>query len=104
MSPRGMLDGYDPPAGLGLGALLIAGFGVLPWMERDMHQQMPPMPERVVASNGQVVFTRVDMESGRQARQSIGGPRGPRVRARPVRPAGPPSRIVVTPRADGQPG
>ena len=58
---------------LGLAALLIASFGVLLWMGRDMHQQAPPMPARVVTESGQVVFTRDDMERGRQVWQSIGG-------------------------------
>jgi len=58
---------------LGLAALLIASFGVLLWMGRDMHQQAPPLPARVVTESGQVVFTRADMERGRQVWQSIGG-------------------------------
>ena len=58
---------------LGLAALLVASFGVLLWMGRDMHQTMPPMPSRVVTSSGFVVYTRADMELGRQVWQSIGG-------------------------------
>ena len=58
---------------LGLAVLLIASFGVLLWMGRDMHQQAPPMPARVVTESGHVVFTRSDMERGRQVWQSIGG-------------------------------
>jgi len=51
---------------LGLAALLVVSFGVLLWMGRDMHQQVPPMPSRVVTSSGFVVYTRADMELGRQ--------------------------------------
>ena len=58
---------------LGLGALLIASFGVLLWMGRDMHQQAPPLPARVVTESGHVVYTRADMERGRQVWQSVGG-------------------------------
>ena len=58
---------------LSLAALLIASFGVLLWMGRDMHQQSPPMPTRVVTESGRVVYTRADMEQGRQVWQSIGG-------------------------------
>ena len=58
---------------LSLAALLIASFGVLLWMGRDMHQQSPPMPTRVVTESGRVVYTRADMEEGRQVWQSIGG-------------------------------
>ena len=58
---------------LGLAALLIASFSVLLWMGRDMHQQSPPLPARVVTESGHVVYTRADMERGRQVWQSIGG-------------------------------
>ena len=57
---------------LSLAALLIASFGVLLWMGRDMHQQSPPMPTRVVTESGRGVYTRADMEQGRQVWQSIG--------------------------------
>src|SRR6476620_7278611 len=60
---------------LSLAALLIASFGVLLWMGRDMHQQAPPLPTRVVTESGRVVYTRADMEQGRQVWQSIGGQR-----------------------------
>ncbi len=58
---------------LGLAALLIAGFGVLLWMGNEIHQQAPPMPSKVVTTQGDVVFTRADIEQGRQVWQSIGG-------------------------------
>src|SRR6187455_1484331 len=58
---------------LGLATLLIVSFGVLLWMGRDMHQQAPPLPGRVVTESGRVVYTRADMEKGRQVWQSIGG-------------------------------
>ena len=47
---------------LGLATLLIVSFGVLLWMGRDMHQQAPPLPGRVVTESGRVVYTRADME------------------------------------------
>ena len=58
---------------LGLATLLIVSFGVLLWMGRDMHQQAPPLPGRVVTESGRVVYTRADMERGRQVWQSMGG-------------------------------
>ena len=58
---------------LGLAVLLVASFSVLLWMGRDMHQQAPPLPGRVVTQTGHVVYTRDDMERGRQVWQSIGG-------------------------------
>ena len=58
---------------LGLGALLATSFGVLLWMGGDIHQKAPPLPERVVTESGRVIYTRADLERGRQVWQSIGG-------------------------------
>jgi nitric oxide reductase subunit B len=58
---------------LGLAALLLASFSVLLWTGTQIHRVAPPMPERVLASDGTVVFTRADIETGRQVWQSMGG-------------------------------
>jgi nitric oxide reductase subunit B len=58
---------------LGLAALLIASFSVLLWAGGEIFRTAPPMPEKVLAQDGSVVFTRADMETGRQVWQSIGG-------------------------------
>lgn len=58
---------------LGLAALLIGSFGVLLWMGRDIYQQSPPIPERVVSLSGELVYSRADYDLGRQVWQSIGG-------------------------------
>jgi len=53
--------------------LLVVSFGVLLLVGRDISFKMPPMPERVAAANGQVIYTRADMQKGRQVWQSMGG-------------------------------
>ncbi|ANO52552.1 nitric-oxide reductase large subunit [Woeseia oceani] len=58
---------------IGLGTLLAVSFGVLLWVGGEIHRQAPPMPEQVVTESGDVVFTRADIERGRQVWQSIGG-------------------------------
>jgi nitric oxide reductase subunit B len=58
---------------IALAVLLIASFGVLLWMGGDIHQKAPPMPERVVSESGEVIYTRADIERGRQVWQSVGG-------------------------------
>ena len=58
---------------LGLGALLVASFSVLLWVGGEIHRVMPPIPKAVVTDNGATVFTRADIEKGRQVWQSIGG-------------------------------
>ncbi len=56
-----------------LAALLIGSFGVLLWSGNQIYQKAPPMPERVVSSDGSEVFTRAEIEMGRQVWQSMGG-------------------------------
>jgi nitric oxide reductase subunit B len=58
---------------LGLAALLLVSFGVLLFLGGEIHRQAPPMPESVVTTDGNIVFTRADIEQGRQVWQSIGG-------------------------------
>lgn len=58
---------------LGLAALLAVSFSVLLWVGTEIHRQMPPIPSTVVSSAGETVFTRADIETGRQVWQSIGG-------------------------------
>lgn len=57
----------------GLAILLIASFAVLIWVGSEIHRQQPPMPEVVVGPGGETIFTRADIETGRQVWQSIGG-------------------------------
>ncbi len=57
----------------GLAALLIASFAVLLWVGSEVHRQAPPLPEQVVDADGHVLYTRQDIETGRQVWQSIGG-------------------------------
>ena len=58
---------------LGLAALLIVSFSVLLWVGYEVHQQAPPLPTAVVTSDGQALYTKADMELGREVWQSIGG-------------------------------
>lgn len=54
--------------------LLLAGtFGVLLWMGREIYHQAPPIPDKIATTSGQILYTRADIETGRQVWQSIGG-------------------------------
>jgi nitric oxide reductase subunit B len=57
----------------GLAALLCVSFSILLWVGKEIHRVMPPIPESVVTTDGNVVYTRADIEKGRQVWQSIGG-------------------------------
>ena len=54
-------------------ALLVASFAVLLWSGREIEIAKPPMPERVVSESGETVYTREEIQRGRQIWQSIGG-------------------------------
>src|SRR5699024_3017715 len=43
------------------------------WMGREIHQQAPPLPSKAVTESGQLVFTKEELETGRQVWQSFGG-------------------------------
>ena len=58
---------------IGLGTLLAVSFAILLFMGGEIHRQAPPMPERVVATDGTLLFERADIERGRQVWQSFGG-------------------------------
>ena len=53
----------------GLGALLVVSFSVLLWVGTEIHRVMPPIPARVVTENGELLYTRADIEKGRQVWQ-----------------------------------
>ncbi|HEU4670656.1 MAG TPA: nitric-oxide reductase large subunit, partial [Dyella sp.] len=58
---------------LGLAILLLASFSVLLWVGKEVHQQAPPLPDAVVTTQGATLYTRADIELGREVWQSIGG-------------------------------
>ncbi|WP_133477561.1 nitric-oxide reductase large subunit [Cognatilysobacter segetis] len=57
----------------GLAALLVASFSVLLWAGGEIFRAAPPIPERVVSESGQLVYTKDDIQTGRQVWQSMGG-------------------------------
>ena len=58
---------------IGLGALLAVSFSVLLWVGTEIHRVMPPIPAQVVSERGETLYTRADIETGRQVWQSMGG-------------------------------
>ncbi len=58
---------------IGLAVLLVSSFAVLLWAGGEIFRAAPPVPEQVVSEDGEVVYTRADIERGRQVWQSIGG-------------------------------
>ncbi|HEY8507388.1 MAG TPA: hypothetical protein VIL32_03460, partial [Steroidobacteraceae bacterium] len=58
---------------IGLAVLLAISFGVLLLMGAEIYRKAPPMPGQVVSETGEVLYTRADIQKGRQVWQSFGG-------------------------------
>ncbi|WP_299074344.1 nitric-oxide reductase large subunit [uncultured Paraglaciecola sp.] len=52
---------------------MIAMFSILLFLGAEIYQKAPPIPEQVVSSSGEVLYTRNDIETGQNVWQSIGG-------------------------------
>lgn len=57
----------------GLAAVIIGSFAVLGYYGREIYRQAPPRPERVVTTEGNVVFTGQQIQDGQNVWQSRGG-------------------------------
>jgi len=56
-----------------LGALLVLSFSVLLWAGGEIFRAAPPIPDKVLAEDGAVVYTRADIQEGQEVWQSMGG-------------------------------
>ena len=56
-----------------LAALMVASFSILLWMGNEIYREKPPIPEAFLGPSGEVLYTRADIERGREVWQSIGG-------------------------------
>jgi len=56
-----------------LGAIFLASFAVLGFLGREMYVKAPPVPERVATAHGLTIFTRSDIQDGREVWQTLGG-------------------------------
>ena len=56
-----------------LAALLVVSFGILLYYGREIYLAAPPMPAAVKSVAGQTLYTRADIDKGREVWQSIGG-------------------------------
>ena len=56
-----------------LGVMFVVSFGALLLIGSEIYREMPPIPETVVSQNGDVIYTRDDIQRGRQVWQTLGG-------------------------------
>lgn len=57
----------------GLIVVLVVSFGVLGWVGSRIYQLAPPIPERVVTTDGHAVFAAGDVAAGQDVWRSLGG-------------------------------
>ncbi len=58
---------------LGLALVIAASFAVLGFYGREIYRLAPPVPKRVVTTDGRVLFTGEDIQDGQNVWQSLGG-------------------------------
>jgi nitric oxide reductase subunit B len=56
-----------------LGIVVFSTLFILGWFGRELYRKVPPIPDRVQTTAGQLLMTRDDILDGQQAWQSIGG-------------------------------
>lgn len=54
-------------------AVIAVSFAVLLYFGSEIYRQAPPIPEKVVTSNGELLFTGQDIKDGQNVWQSLGG-------------------------------
>ncbi|HNW69284.1 MAG TPA: nitric-oxide reductase large subunit [Bacteroidales bacterium] len=54
-------------------SITVLCFGILVFFGREIYHEKPPVPEKVIAENGTVLFTAQQIKNGQNVWQSIGG-------------------------------
>src|SRR5689334_1218234 len=58
---------------IGFGAVLVVSFSILGWIGTRIYQEMPPIPDRIVSTDGAVIADKGDVGRGQNVWQSLGG-------------------------------
>ncbi len=58
---------------MGLTLVFVVSFAILGYYGGEIYQTMPPVPKRVITSDGEVLFTEKEIKDGQNVWQSIGG-------------------------------
>jgi nitric oxide reductase subunit B len=54
-------------------AVIIISFIVLSWVGVRIYQQAPPIPDKVITTEGKIVYTKDDIQTGQNVWQALGG-------------------------------
>lgn len=58
---------------IGFALVTILSFGVLGYYGYEIYQQAPPVPEKIISENNEVIFTEQEIKDGQNIWQSMGG-------------------------------
>ena len=56
-----------------LGGVFIVSFAILGFIGREIYVQAPPVPTKVVSASGETLYTKADIQTGREVWQTLGG-------------------------------
>ncbi len=58
---------------LGFILVMVISFGILGYFGREIYREAPPIPEKILSSNGELIMTGQDIKDGQNIWQSMGG-------------------------------
>lgn len=58
---------------IGFILVMVISFGILGYFGHEIYRQAPPIPEKIVTTNGEIVSTSADIRDGQNVWQSMGG-------------------------------
>ena len=58
---------------IGFAAVIIISFAVLGYIGSKIYQKAPPIPDKVVSTNGEVIFDKGEISAGQNVWQAMGG-------------------------------
>ncbi len=64
---------YSKKLWLWLGGIFILSFAILGLIGREIYVKAPPVPISVVSASGETLFTKADIQDGREVWQTLGG-------------------------------
>ncbi|HLN20692.1 MAG TPA: nitric-oxide reductase large subunit [Bacteroidales bacterium] len=58
---------------IGFSLVIVISFSVLAYYGREIYNEAPPVPEKIISENGTVIFTGQEIKDGQNVWQSMGG-------------------------------
>ena len=58
---------------IGFSLIMLISFGILGYYGREIYREAPPIPEKVITPDGEVLLTKTDIKDGQNVWQSTGG-------------------------------